>query len=126
MEIILNIDWTAVVVSAVLAYVLGALWYSERCFGPKWKAGIGTPAVANMPMMPGMLAQAVATFLLAWVVGVILFSGSTAFLVLVTLMVVTLIKANGFFAGKTNYAIFVETSFIIAMVVLMWLVQTVI
>lgn len=114
-----------VIVGAVLAYVLGGFWYSEKCFAKGWKAGIGTSAIPNMPMAPGMITQAVGTFLLAWVIGVTETTDSLALAILITLTIATLIKANGFFAGKTKYAIFIEASFILAMAVVMILTHAV-
>ncbi|MBP9717411.1 MAG: DUF1761 family protein [Candidatus Pacebacteria bacterium] len=121
----LDVNWVAVLVGALAAYALGALWYSETLFGKKWKAGIGTPAVANMPMMPGMLTQAIGTLLLACVVGVLETTGSIGLTVLVALTMSVLIKANGFFAGKAKSAIYIEASFVLAMVVLMVLAHAV-
>ena len=120
MEMIISgINWPAVFVGAVIAYVLGAFWYADTLFGKKWKKGIGKPAVANTPMAYGMLAQAFGTIFLAWLVGVAYKIGSISLLVLITLTLATLIKANGFFAGKTKYAIATETLFVVAMVLVM-------
>ncbi|PIR46296.1 MAG: twitching motility protein PilT [Candidatus Vogelbacteria bacterium CG10_big_fil_rev_8_21_14_0_10_45_14] len=124
-SITVDVNWVAVIVGAVLAYALGGFWYSEKCFAKKWKAGIGTPAVLNMPMAPGMLTQAVGTFLLAWVIGVTETTGSLALAILIALSIATLIKANGFFGGKTKPAIFIETSFVLVMVIVMILVHAV-
>lgn len=117
--LITDINWLAVIVGAVVAYMLGAFWYSEKLFLKRWKVGLGTPAVPNMPMMPGMLSQAVGTFLLSWLIGFCEKIGSVALMVLVALTISVLIKANGFFGGKSKYAIFVEASFVLVMVVVM-------
>lgn len=124
-SLILDVNWVAVIVGAVAAYLVGALWYSDKMFAPKWRSGIGTPAVPNMPMMPGMLTQAIGTFLLAWVIGITETTDSLYLAILITLTIATLIKANGFFGGKTKYAIFVETSFVIVMVIIMIIAQAI-
>lgn len=124
-SLILDVNWVAVIVGAIMAYVVGALWYSDKMFASKWRSGIGTPAVSNMPMLPGMLTQAIGTFLLAWVIGITETTDSLYFAILITLTIATLIKANGFFGGKTKYAIFVETSFVIVMVVIMIIAQAI-
>ncbi len=123
--LITGVNWLAVIVGAVAAYALGAVWYGDMLFGKKWKAGIGASAVANMPMMPGMLAQAFGTFFLAWVIGVTETTNSIGLAILIGITIAALIKASGFFAGKTKYAIFVESSFVIAMVAVMILAQAV-
>jgi hypothetical protein len=35
-EITANVNWLAVIVGAVLSFVLGWLWYSPKLFGTKW------------------------------------------------------------------------------------------
>ena len=117
--LIVNVNWIAVVVGAVVAYALGALWYSDKMFGKQWREGSGTPVVANRPIAPSMLAQAVATFLLAWVIGVTETTNSLALAILVALTASILIKANGLFAGKTTFAIFVESSYVLVMAAVM-------
>lgn len=125
MEIFLDINWLAVIVGAIVAYALGAVWYSDKLFAKKWKAGIGTPAVPNTPMSYGMITQAVGTFLLAWVIGVTETTNSLAMAILIALTITALIKANGFFGGKSKYAIFVESSFVLAMVAVMILAHVI-
>lgn len=122
-DLLLNVNWLAVVVGAIAAYALGALWYSEKLFARKWKEGIGTPAVPNQSMMHAMFSQAVGTFMLAWVIGITETTNALWFAILITLTLAALIKANGLFAGKTKTAIMIETSFVIAMVVVMILAQ---
>lgn len=125
MDLITHVSWVPVIVGAVAAYMLGALWYSEKCFGKKWKEGIGTPAVPAMPMFPGMFTQALGTFLFAWVIGVTEKLESLHFAFLITIMLMVLVAANDFFAGKNRFAIMVETSFILAMAILMVLAHVV-
>lgn len=124
-QLIINVNWIAVVVGAIAAYMLGALWYSDKMFAKKWKAGTGIPAVANTPMMHGMLTQAAGTLLLAWVIGITETTNSIGLAILIGLTIAALIKANGFFAGKTKFAIFVESSFVLAMVFVMILAHVV-
>ena len=120
-----NVQWLPVIVGAVLAYMLGALWYSERMFMRKWKAGIGTPAIAHMPMAPGMIAQAFGTFFFAWIIGIADARDSLGLALLVGFTIAVFIKANGFFAGKTRYAIAIEAGFVLAMLVVFLLVHSV-
>lgn len=123
--LITDVNWVAVIVGAVAAFALGMLWYSDKMFAAKWREGKGIPAVANMPMMPGMLSQAAGTFLFAWVIGVTETTNSLALAILITITIAVLIKANGFFGGKTKYAIFVESGYIIAMAIVMVLTHAI-
>jgi hypothetical protein len=125
-ELMMNVNWVAVIVGAVLAYGLGALWYSDKMFGKKWRDGIGIAVDDQTPMAVAMISQAVGTFFLAWVIGVTATTDSLALAILVALTIATLIKANGLFAQKSKYSIMVESGFILAMVTLMILVHAVI
>lgn len=124
-SLITDVNWVAVIVGAVAAFSLGMLWYSDKMFAEKWREGKGIPAVPDMPMMPGMLSQAVGTFLLAWVIGVTETTNSLALAILIAVTIAVIIKANGFFGGKSKYAIFVESGYIIAMVVIMILAHAI-
>jgi len=57
-----EINWLAVVAASVAAFFLGALWYSNRCFGTRWMQEIGlTEGSANK----GRLTRTfIATFIL--------------------------------------------------------------
>lgn len=118
-SLILDVNWLAVCVGAVLSYALGAVWYSEKLFAKKWREGIGTPAVPNASMTLAMLTQAGGTFLLAWVIGITETTNSLPFAILIVFTIAGLIKANGFFAGKTKYAISVEVMFVLVMAAIM-------
>ncbi len=114
MEPILNVDWVAIIVGAVLAYVLGMMWYSKALFVEKWVEGKGTPVHA-WPMMIPLFTQAAGTLLLSWALGTAIALGSVAFAALITCAAGALIKANGLFAGKNAYAIAVESMFVLLM-----------
>lgn len=124
-ELFTDINWLAVVVGAVLAYALGALWYSQKMFGKKWLAGIGIPADDNTPMMPAMIAQGAGTFMLAWVIGITETTNSLGLAILIGLTIAALIKAGGLFSKKSTYAIMTESSFVLAMVAVMILTHVV-
>lgn len=123
-EIIANVDWAAVVVGAVVAFGVGWLWYGPL-FGKQWMAGVGMSADDKGPMMHAMLAQAVGTFLLAWVIGLTASMDALLTAILIALTIATLIKANGLFARKGHSAIMVESSFILVMVAIMIAVHAV-
>jgi hypothetical protein len=125
-EITANVNWLAVIVGAVLAFLLGWLWYSPKLFGTKWAEGIGVQlGGATAPPAAAMVAQAIGTFLLAWVVGVTAASNALFTFILVVLTIAVLIAAGGLFAGKSRYAIATESGFVIAMGVVMFAVQAV-
>jgi hypothetical protein len=125
-EITADVNWLAVVIGAVVACVLGWLWYSPSLFGAKWAEGVGVKLDSAEGLPVGaMVAQAVGTFLLAWVVGVTAASNALLTFILIVLTIVVLMFAGGLFARKSLYAIYTETGFIVAMAVVMFVAQAV-
>ena len=124
-QIISMIEWVPVLVSFVLAYVLGWLWYSPVMFYEKWRTGKGAEVV-QYPMWMPMAAQAGATLLLAILINIFMVYENIAMSVLVSLTIAGFIKANGLFAGKTKWAVSIETLFVLAMGAIMIAVNIVI
>ena len=118
-----NINWLAVAISAVLAFMLGWAWYSPRLFGDKWAQGVGLSLQTAEPSMMALLAQALGTLSLAWLVGILWVNAGLVVIFLLMLTFVLLIGAAGFFAQKSHYAIATEASFMVAMMVVMIVVQ---
>ena len=53
-EITANVNWLAVIVGAIVAYLLGMLWYSPKLFGTTWAAGVGVSFDdAEVPALTG-------------------------------------------------------------------------
>jgi hypothetical protein len=125
-EITANVNWLAVIVGTVVSFLLGWLWYSPKLFGTKWAAGVGVDlgAAASMPV-GAMVAQLIATFLLAWVIGITAAREALLTAILIVIMVALFIVANGLFAKKSGYAIGVEAGFIVAMAVVMIAAQAI-
>ena len=124
--LIVNVNWLAVIVGAVVAYALGALWYSPAMFGTVWMKGVGLSgkdAKGNMTLP--MVAQAFGTFGLAWIIGITETTDALGLAILIALTIAVLIKANGLFGKKSRVAIMVESGFVIAMVVVMILAQAI-
>ncbi len=122
----LDVNWTAVVVGAVLAFIAGWVWYSPKVFGTKWASGskITMSGTKQMPMAP-MLAQAVGTFLFAWVIGVTETTSNIALAILIAITFAVLVKAAGLFSQKSKYAIWVDASYILVMALIMILTHAV-
>lgn len=119
----MDVNWTAVIVGAVLAYLLGWAWYSQKMFGRGWVAdnNLDMNKPGRYGMWLPMLAQAGATFLLAWVIGVTEKSDDLPFAILIALTIAGLMKAGGLFVGKSKRVIIIETGYVLAMVVVMLL-----
>ena len=117
-----QVEWMPTIISFLLAFGLGWLWYSDKWFGVKWRAGKGG-AVWNAPMWMPMLTQAVSTLLLAMVINAYVVAGECGMAILLTIIIAGFVKANGLYAGKTKYAIGVEVGYILVMAAIMILVS---
>ncbi len=125
-EITANVNWLAVVLGAVLSFLLGWLWYSPALFGKKWAEGVGVELGGASAMPIGaMVAQIVGIVLLAWLFGVTAAKDALLTIILVVLTVAAFIVSSGMFAKKSTYAIYTEAGYIIAMAVVMFVVQAI-
>jgi hypothetical protein len=70
-----NLNWLAIIVAAVSAFVLGGLWYSPLMFGRRWmkETGITPESTKNNNMFKvfglGFLLSFIASFFLAIFIG---------------------------------------------------------
>lgn len=125
-EITTNVNWLAVGVGGVVAFLLGWLWYSPKLFGTKWAEGVGVSIEdGSGPPAAAMIMQVVGTFLLAWVVGVTAASDALLTIILILATIVALMVAGGLFSQKSSYAIATEAGFVVAMVVVMIIVHAI-
>ncbi len=125
-EITTNVNWLAVIVGAVLAFLLGWLWYSPRLFGTKWAEGVGVDlgAAGDMPV-GALVSQIVGLFLLSWVVGVTAASNALLTFILIVLAIACLMASGGMFARKSAYAVRTEVGYLVAAAVVMFLAQAI-
>lgn len=124
-ELLTTIEWVPVLVSTIIAFALGWLWYSPKMFYQKWQDGLPQPPKWRAPMWMPMFAQLGSTLFLAVIVNMSMQDGHVAHAVLVTLTIMGFIKASGMYSGKTRGAIMVETLYILVMLIIMILVNNV-
>ncbi|MFN0191365.1 MAG: DUF1761 domain-containing protein [Aestuariivirga sp.] len=123
-ELTEGVNWIAVIAGTVLSFLLGWLWYSPKLFGVKWAEGVGVKlGAADAMPMGAMAAQLLGTFLLAWLIGITAAKNALLTAILIALLAIVLIVANGLFARKSSYAITVEAGFIAAMAIVIIAVQ---
>lgn len=123
-ELMNNVNWLAVGVSTVVAFMVCWVWYSPKVFGEKWAAAVGISFDPDMkPPLAPMLAQLTFTFLLAWMVGIAAAHEALLMIILITLMLVFLIASNGLWGKKGHAAIVIEASAVVVMVMLMVVCQ---
>ena len=126
-ELTVGVNWLAVIIGFVLAWLLGWVWYSPKLFGTKWAEGKGVDLGTSTDMpVAAMVAQAVGTFGLAWLVGITAKSNHLLTIILVLLTFAFLVAANGMFGKSSSYTVRTEVGFIIAMGVIMIATQGVV
>jgi len=119
-ELTTNVSWTAVIVGAVVSFLVGWLWYSEKLFGTKWAEGVGVELgdASEMPMA-AMLYQAVGLFLMSWFVGVTAANNALLTVILATVAFSVMLMAGGMFARHSSYANHVNAGFWLVSLVIM-------
>lgn len=123
-EILTGVSWAGVFVGAIVAFLLGWLWYSPKLFGTKWAQGVGVDlgAASDMPM-GAMLAQIIGLFLMSWFVGVTAASNLLLTVILGTIAFTVLAYAGGMFGHKSSYARNVDAGYWIISLVIMIICQ---
>ena len=124
-EITANVNWLAVIVGAVVAFLLGWLWFSPKLFGTKWAEGARVNMDEHAMPGPALGIQALGNLLLSWTIGVAAAADHLMFAILIVLTIVCLLAANGLFAQKNRYAVTVEAGFIVSMAIIMIVAQAV-
>lgn len=119
-EITANVSWLAVIVGAVVAFVVGALWYSPKMFGAKWaeEQGVSPGTASDMPI-GAMIAQAIGLLLLSWFVGVTAANEALLTVILATIAFTVMGYSGGMFANKGSYSRGVDAGYLVVVVVVM-------
>lgn len=114
MEDFTIINWLAVSVGTVVAFLAGWLWYSPRMFGVKWAEGSGVPlgGDGSFPAF-AMGTQLLAVFMLALVVGMTETIQALLAAILIIVTVAIFAASFGGFNRKSGYAIAVDFFYII-------------
>lgn len=119
-----NVNWLAVVIGAVAAFLLGWLIYSPIGFGKKWAEGSGVE-LGTADEMPAfaMIVQMLALLCLSTVVGITATGNALMAAVLAILGAALFVASNGAFCKKSSYALAVDFGYVCAAGVLMIIVQ---
>jgi len=68
MEAAISISWLAIIVAAVVKFLIGWGWYSPMAFGKQWQElSKMTPEQVQAGMMPALVAEAIADLVMAYV-----------------------------------------------------------
>jgi len=118
-ELMTGVVWIAVVLGAVVSFLVGWVWYSFL-FGKKWAEahGIDMNAEAKMPFA-AMGVNFIGLFLMSWFVGVTAVSSALFTVILATLAFAVLLASNNMFAKKPVAIAAIDSGFwIVALAVM--------
>ncbi len=119
-----SVNWLAVLAGTAAAFVLGMFWFGQ-IFGKAWSAGSHniTPP-ATLPM-GAMAAQLIGTFLMALAIGATETIQDLPTAVVVILAIAGLQLGGSLFGQKSTAAALIDSSFVLAMGVVMIAAQAV-
>ena len=112
MEDFTQLNWLAIGLGTLLAFILGWLWYSPMLFGEKWASdsGVSLEKANKMPVV-AMITQLLGLFCLALVIGITAEVEALITAILVIMYGAFFAAAAGGFSQKSRYAIWVDVSY---------------
>lgn len=114
-----EINWLATLVGAAAAFALGMLWFSPALFGRIWSTGTHNISPPDSAPVAAMVWQAVATLLMAIVIGWTATIDALIPAILVILAMAVMHFSMGLFSQKSQGAALVDAGYIVAMGVMM-------
>ena len=125
-EITADVNWLAVIVGAVVAFIVGWLWYSPALFGKQWAAGnnVELGSASKMPVA-AMVLQAIGLFLVAWFVGVTAVGSMLATFILAVIAFGVLNASGALFVKKPNNVVLIDFAYLIVVAAVMFIAQAV-
>lgn len=121
-ELTTDVNWYAVMAGAIVAFLVGWVWYSPKVFGQKWADGVGV-SLTKSPPADAMLSQIAGLLLMSWFVGVTAVSQALLTVILATLAAIVLAYSARAFAGHSLAARLIDAGFTAAALVVMILMQ---
>ena len=118
-EITTNVSWLAVIVGAIVSFLVGWAWYGPL-FGKKWAEGVGVE-LGNAQDMPmgAMGLQMLGLLLMSWFVAVTAASNLLLTVILGTVAFTVMGMSGAMFRRQSNYSRNVDASYwIVALVVM--------
>lgn len=124
MENFAELSWLAIVVGAVVSFLVGWVWYSPILFLKKWAEGSGLPPEPpeKSPAFP-MLAQVIALLLLSTVIGITATANALITAILAILTAAAFVVSNGAWCKKSCYALAVDFFYVVVSGVIMIVCQ---
>ena len=123
-DILLNVNWPAVVLGTLVSYGLGMVWFG-RLFGRVWAQGSHDIKPPATPPLLVMALQLVGTFLLAWVIGATATIDALFTAIFLLVALAALQTAGSLFSQKSPAAALIDGAFVLAAGVVMILAQAI-
>ena len=111
---IANLNWTAVLVGAIAAFVLGMIWFSPKMFGKSWAVGSHNIAPPPSPPILAMVLMFAGLFLLAFVVGMTETVGGLGTAIAAILAVAAVVAGTDLFSQKSGAATLIDAGYNVA------------
>ena len=123
-ELFNGVNFVGVFVGAVVAFLVGWLWYSPKLFGPKWAEGVGVEmgTAGEMPV-GAMVSQIVGLLLVSWFVGVTAVSNALFTVLLAVIAFAILGYSGGMFRKNSVYARVTDAGYMVVSVIVMIICQ---
>lgn len=109
-----DINWLAVIIGAVAAFLLGWLVYSPILFLKGWADGSGLDADGDGPGGLPIVLQIVALLALSTVVGITATTNALFTAILAILACAIFVLSTGAFVRKSRFALTVDGGYILA------------
>ena len=119
-----NVNWIAVVVGTIAAFLFGWLVYSPLLFAKTWAEGTGVELKPDSrPPLGAMVLQILGLLFLATVVGVTATTDALFSAILAILAAALLTISNGAFCRKSTSALAIDAGYIVGAGILMIIAQ---
>jgi hypothetical protein len=116
-------NWAAVALGTIAAFVLGMLWFSPKMFGTAWAAGSHNLQPPTSPPVLAMIIQFIGTLVLALVVGMTETNEAIMTAIGAILAVALIVAGMDLFSQKSGKATLIDASYVVASGALMIVAQ---
>jgi len=125
-ELTTGVSWLAVIIGAVVSFLVGWLWYSPKLFGEKWAVGsrVELGDASDMPVS-AMVAQGLGLLLMSWFVSLMAANGLLGAMILGTIAFTVLAYSGNTFSQKTSYARNVDAGYWIVALAIMIIINSI-
>ena len=119
------LNWTAIIVGTIAAFVLGMIWFSPKMFGAAWSKGSHDISAPDSPPILAMVLTFVGLALLAFVVSMTETNQAIGTAIAAIIAAAAIVAGMDLFSQKSGRAVLIDAGYIVACGVLMILAQAI-